>query len=53
MEEPDALVAYFEAEIALPLAGEWEDLPERDYVAEYQAGLDAARGPLGGGAQSP
>ncbi len=43
VEEPDALVAYFEAEIALPLAGEWEDLPERDYVAEYQAGLDAVR----------
>ncbi len=42
-EADGALVAYFEAERDLPLEGTWEDLPERDYVAEYQAGLGPVR----------
>lgn len=43
VEEPDGVVAYFEQEMELPLQGVWADVPERDYVAEYQAGLDAVR----------
>lgn len=39
VEEPGALLAYFEAEVELPLDGSWEAAPDRDYVAEYQAGL--------------
>lgn len=43
VEEPGALVAYFEDERPLPLTGTWEAVPERDYVAEYQAGLEPVR----------
>lgn len=43
VEEPGALVAYFEAEVPLPFDGTWESLPERDHVAEYQAGLQPVR----------
>lgn len=43
VEEPGALVAYFEDERPLPLTGSWEPVPERDYVAEYQAGLGPVR----------
>lgn len=42
-EEPGSLVAYFESERELPVDGAWEALPERDYVAEYQAGLGEVR----------
>lgn len=43
VEEPGALVAYFDTRVELPFEGSWEELPQRDYVAEYQAGLDAVR----------
>lgn len=43
VEEPGSLIAYFEEERPLPLAGTWEAVPERDYVAEYQAGLGPVR----------
>lgn len=43
VEEPGFLVAYFEDERPLPLEGVWEAVPERDYVAEYQAGLEPVR----------
>lgn len=43
VEEPGALVAYFQQRLDLPWEGSWEELPQRDYVAEYQAGLDAVR----------
>ena len=43
VEEPGSLVAYFDDERSLPLTGTWEQLPERDYVAEYQAGLEPVR----------
>lgn len=42
-EEPGAVVAYFEEERELPLEGTWHDVPQRDYVAEYQAGLQPVR----------
>ena len=42
-EEPGAVVAYFEEQLELPLEGVWADVPERDYVAEYQAGLQPVR----------
>ncbi len=40
VEEAGALLAYFESETTLPLEGTWEPAPDRDYVAEYQAGLE-------------
>ncbi|MFA5551563.1 MAG: 50S ribosomal protein L11 methyltransferase [Trueperaceae bacterium] len=43
VEDPGALVAYFDDERPLPLEGTWEAVPERDYVAEYQAGLEPVR----------
>lgn len=43
VEEPGALVAYFDDQRPLPLDGTWEAVPERDYVAEYQAGLEPVR----------
>ncbi|NLG07891.1 MAG: 50S ribosomal protein L11 methyltransferase [Deinococcales bacterium] len=43
VEEEGAIVAYFDSERELPLEGAWETLPERDYVAEYQAGLGPVR----------
>lgn len=43
VEEPGFLLAYFEDERPLPLGGTWEAVPERDYVAEYQEGLEPVR----------
>lgn len=34
-----AVIAYFEAEVDLPVAGTWSEVPAVDYVARYQAGL--------------
>jgi ribosomal protein L11 methyltransferase len=46
-EDGDDLVGYFDARVALPEGGVWEEVDERDYVAEYFAGLDAIDvGPL-------
>ncbi len=38
-----ALLAYFEEKRALPVPGEWLELPDVDYVARYQAGLGPVR----------
>lgn len=37
------VVAYFAAEVDTGIPGEWEDLPDVDYLAEYRAGLEAVR----------
>lgn len=42
-EEKDALVAYFPERLELPVAGVWEELGGRDWVAEYYAALEAVR----------
>lgn len=38
-----AVLAYFDEERELPIAGAWQPLPEVDYVARYQAGLAPVR----------
>jgi ribosomal protein L11 methyltransferase len=46
-EEGRDLVAYFDERVPLPGGGAWEAVDERDYVAEYFAGLEAVEvGPL-------
>lgn len=44
-ERDDELVAYFDEERPLPLDGRWEGVAERDYLAEYHAGLEPVRLP--------
>jgi len=38
-----AVLAYFEEKPALPVPGEWLEVPDVDYVARYQAGLEPVR----------
>lgn len=45
VEEHGSVVAFFKERTELPLKGEWEEVEERDYVAEYQATLDPVRLP--------
>jgi ribosomal protein L11 methyltransferase len=46
-EDGDDLVGYFDDRVPLPGGGAWEAVDERDYVAEYFAGLGAVEvGPL-------
>lgn len=46
-EDGPVLLAYFDDEVPLAVAGEWRDAPEVDYVAAYQATLGPVRvGPL-------
>ncbi len=46
-EDGADLVGYFDDRVPLPGGGAWEDVDERDYVAEYFAGLEAVEvGPL-------
>lgn len=42
-----AVIAYFAEETDLPVTGTWSEVPDVDYVASYQAGLEPVRfGPL-------
>lgn len=47
VQDGSEIVAYFDAEVALPVEGTWESVDEVDYLAEYFAGLaPVAAGPL-------
>lgn len=39
LQEGEDTVAYFAAELELPLAGQWEQVTDKDYLASYYADL--------------
>lgn len=45
IEEDGGVLAFFATERELPLAGTWEEVEDRDHVAEYHATLDPVEVP--------
>lgn len=47
LEEAGEIVGYFDSLAALPLSGNWEELPDEDYLGRYLLGLEPVSvGPL-------